>query len=67
MDHTNKHGESKVLKECTLPLTGKGVVIGSSPILACFDVVEGGLKVIELAPGVSLQDVKENTEATIVG
>ncbi|KCZ48920.1 MULTISPECIES: CoA transferase subunit B [unclassified Hyphomonas] len=67
MDHCNKKGETKVLKACTLPLTGKGVVNRIITDLCVFDVVESGLKVIELAPGVSLQDVKENTEATIVG
>ena len=67
MDHCNKKGETKVLKTCTLPLTGKGVVNRIITDLCVFDVVEGGLKVVELAPGVSLQDVKENTEATIVG
>ncbi|KCZ84139.1 3-oxoadipate CoA-succinyl transferase subunit beta [Hyphomonas adhaerens MHS-3] len=66
MDHCNKKGETKVLKACTLPLTGKGVVNRIITDLCVMDVVEGGLKVIELAPGVSLQDVKENTEATIV-
>ena len=67
MDHCNKKGETKVLKECTLPLTGKGVVNRIITDLCVFDVVEGGLKIVELAPGVSPQDVKENTEATIVG
>jgi 3-oxoacid CoA-transferase subunit B len=67
MDHCNKKGETKVLKACTLPLTGKGVVNRIITDLCVFDVVDGGLQVIELAPGVSLQDVKENTEATIVG
>nr|WP_321359384.1 CoA transferase subunit B [uncultured Hyphomonas sp.] len=66
MDHCNKKGETKVLKECTLPLTGKGVVNRIITDLCVMDVVEGGLKVIELAPGVSLQDVKDKTEATIV-
>ncbi|MCA8899604.1 MAG: CoA transferase subunit B [Hyphomonas sp.] len=67
MDHANKAGESKVLKACTLPLTGKGVVDRIITDLCVMDVVEGGLKVIELAPGVSMQDVKEKTEATLVG
>jgi len=66
MDHCNKKGETKVLKACTLPLTGKGVVNRIITDLCVFDVVEGGLKVIELASGVSLQDVKDKTEATIV-
>jgi 3-oxoacid CoA-transferase subunit B len=66
MDHTNKAGESKVLRECTLPLTGKGVVDRIITNLGVFDVVEGGLKVVELADGVTLDDVKAVTEATLV-
>ena len=53
MDHANKAGESKVLKACTLPLTGKGVVNRIITDLCVMDVVPGGLKVIELAPGVT--------------
>ena len=49
MDHANKAGESKLLKECTLPLTGKGVVHRIITNLGVFDVVPGGLKVVELA------------------
>jgi 3-oxoacid CoA-transferase subunit B len=66
MDHANKSGESKVLKECTLPLTGKAVVDRIITDLCVLDVVEGGLKVIELAPGVTLDEVKAKTEATLV-
>jgi 3-oxoacid CoA-transferase subunit B len=66
MDHANKAGESKLLKECTLPLTGKGVVDRIITGLGVFDVVEGGLKVIELAPEVSLDEVRARTEATLV-
>ena len=47
MDHANKKGESKVLKACTLPLTGKGVVNRIITDLCVMDVVEGGLKVID--------------------
>ena len=47
MDHTNKHGDSKVLKECTLPLTGKGVVNRIITNLGVLDVVPGGLEIIE--------------------
>lgn len=65
-DHTNKRGESKVLKECTLPLTGKGVVDRIVTDLCVMDVVEGGLKVIELAPGVTMDEVKSKTQATLV-
>ena len=66
MDHTNKAGESKVLKACTLPLTGKGVVNRIITDLCVFDVVPGGLKLVECAPGVSEADVRAKTRANIV-
>ena len=66
MDHTNKHGDSKVLKECTLPLTGTGVVDRIITNLGVLDVVPGGLKIVETAPGVSEDDLRAATEATIV-
>ena len=67
MDHTNKHGETKLLKECTLPLTGKGVVDRIITNLGVFDVVDGGLKIVELAPEVTEAEAREKTEAAIVG
>ncbi len=67
MDHTNKAGESKVLKECTLPLTGTGVVNRIITNLGVLDVVEGGLKIVELADGVTEEELRAATEATIVG
>ena len=66
MDHTNKAGASKLLKACTLPLTGTQVVDRIITGLGVFDVVQGGLKVVELADGVTMDDVKAATEATIV-
>ena len=66
MDHTNKHGESKVLHECTLPLTGKGVVDRIITNLGVLDVVPGGLKIVELADGVTEDELRASTEATIV-
>ena len=66
MDHTNKHGESKVLTECTLPLTGKGVVDRIITDLGVLDVVEGGLKIVELADGVSEEDMRNATAATLI-
>lgn len=66
MDHANKKGESKLLKECTLPLTGKGVVNRIITGLGVFDVVDGGLQVVELAPEVTMADVEAQTEATLV-
>ena len=66
MDHTNKHGDSKVLKSCTLPLTGKAVVNRIITNLGVMDVVEGGLKIVELADGVTEDELRAATEATIV-
>ena len=66
MDHTNKHGDSKVLKECTLPLTGAGVVDRIITNLGVLDVVEGGLKIVELADGVSEDEMRAATQATLV-
>ena len=66
MDHTSKDGSSKLLKECTLPLTGRSVVDRIITNLGVFDVVDGGLKLVELADGVLKGEVKEATEATLV-
>jgi 3-oxoacid CoA-transferase subunit B len=66
MDHANKKGESKLLRECTLPLTGKAVVDRIITNFGVFDVVEGGLAVVELADGVSREEVDKYTEATLV-
>ena len=66
MDHTNKVGESKVLRACTLHLTGRGVVDRIITDLAVLDVVPGGLRVVELAGGVSLDDLRAVTQAALV-
>ena len=66
MDHTNKAGESKVLKACTLPLTGKRVVNRIITNLGVLDVVEGGLKIVECADGVTEAELRAATEATLV-
>ena len=66
MDHTSKHGESKVLKSCTLPLTGKAVVNRIITNLCVLDVVPGGLKLVECAPGVTEAEVRSATAATLV-
>lgn len=66
MDHTNKAGEPKLLKACTLPLTGTQVVDRIVTGLGVFDVVAGGLKVVELAPGISMEEVKAKTEANLL-
>lgn len=66
MDHTNKHGDSKVLKQCSLPLTGTGVVDRIITNLGVLDVVEGGLKIVECADGVSPEELRAATQANIV-
>ena len=65
MDHANKHGQSKVLRRCTLPLTGANcvdLIVTDLATFAC-DKVQGGLRLVELAPGVQLAEVKALTEA----
>ena len=66
MDHTNKHGDSKILKECTLPLTGKAVVNRIITNLGVLDVVDGGLKIVETADGVTKEELIKSTKAKIV-
>lgn len=66
MDHTNKKGETKVLKECTLPLTGKGVVDLIVTDLGVMEVRDEGLALIELAPDVTAEEVVEKTAADLV-
>ncbi len=66
MDHTNKAGESKLLKACTLPLTGKAVVDRIITNLGVFDVDGDRLKLVELAPDVTLDEIKASTEADYV-
>ena len=66
MDHANKHGESKVLKSCTLPLTGTGVVDLIITNMGVLEVVPGGLKILELADGASEAELRAATEATLV-
>jgi len=63
MEHTNKAGESKVLPECKLPLTGKRCVDLVITDLCVFEVLEDGLNLIELAPGVNEQEIHQKTEA----
>ena len=66
MDHTNKKGESKVLPACTLPLTGAGVVDRIITNLGVLDVVEGGLKIVETAEGITQEYLRSATLAKIV-
>lgn len=64
MEHCNKHGESKVKKECTLPLTGKQVVHRLITDLAVFDFTPEGMVLVETQEGVSVEEVMEKTEAS---
>ena len=63
MEHVSKFGESKIKKECTLPLTGKKVVHRLITELAVFDFTEAGMVLIEVASGVSVEEIREKTEA----
>ncbi|MGG3564949.1 3-oxoacid CoA-transferase subunit B [Neobacillus rhizosphaerae] len=65
MEHVNKKGESKILKQCTLPLTGKGVVNRIITERAVMDVTDSGLRLVEVAEGFTVEDVVNSTEATL--
>ena len=66
MMHTNKRGASKLLRQCTLPITGVKCVKRIVTNMAVLDVTEAGFKLIERAPGVSVEDVQNATEGRLV-
>jgi 3-oxoacid CoA-transferase subunit B len=66
MNHTNKRGESKLLKTCTLPLTGVRCVKKIVTNMAVLDVTSQGFKLLERAPGVSVEDIKNATEGRLI-
>jgi len=66
MQHTNRKGESKLLKECTLPLTGVSCVKRIVTDLAVLDVTENGFKLIERAPGISVEEIKNATAGKLI-
>lgn len=66
MQHTNKAGESKLLSQCSLPITGLGCVKKVVTELGVFDITERGFELKELAPGVTIEEVKAKTLGRLV-
>jgi 3-oxoacid CoA-transferase subunit B len=66
MEHTNKHGDAKILKQCALPLTGKKVVHRIITDLAVLDVTDEGLVLREVAPGHTVEEIQSKTEPTLI-
>nr|WP_268801650.1 CoA-transferase [Piscirickettsia litoralis] len=66
MAHANKHGESKILKECTLPLTGVNCVSTVVTDLAVMELKNGAFHLLERAPGVSVEEIQEKTAAELI-
>jgi len=65
MEHTAKDGQPKLLEKCTLPLTGRGVVDKVITELGVFEISSSRLKVLKIAPNVSLDEIKSKTHARI--
>jgi 3-oxoacid CoA-transferase B subunit len=66
MQHTNKEGQSKLLKKCTLPLTGVKCVKKIVSDLAVLEVTDNGFKLLERAPGVSIEQIQKATEGKLI-
>lgn len=66
MTHANKHGQSKILKECSLPLTGVKCVKKVVTDLAVMELIDGRYHLIKRAPGVSIEEIQSKTEAELV-
>jgi len=66
MEHTTRDGQPKILRKCTLPLTGSGVVDTIATEMAYIRVTPAGLVLEEVAPGLNVEDVQRATEATLI-
>lgn len=66
MEHTNKQGQPKIVKKCSLPLTGKRVVDRIITDRAVVDVTKEGLKLVEVAEGFTLEDILSVTEPELI-
>lgn len=66
MMHTNREGESKLLKKCSLPLTGVGCVKKVVTNLAVLEITDEGFKLLERAPGISVEDIQKATEGKLI-
>ncbi len=66
MMHTNKKGDSKLLRQCTLPLTGTKCVTKIVTNLAVLEVTDGGFRLLECAPGVTVDEIKAATEGRLI-
>jgi 3-oxoacid CoA-transferase subunit B len=66
MEHTNKKGQAKIVKQCSLPLTGKGVVDRIITDRAVIDVTNSGMKLIEVAKGFTVEDIQATTEPDLI-
>ena len=66
MMHTNRKGESKILKKCTLPITGVNCIKKVVTNLAVLEITKEGFKLLERAPGVSVEEIINATEAELI-
>ena len=66
MMHTNKKGKSKLLKRCSLPLTGVGCINKIVTNLAVIEITDGGFKLLERAPGISVEEIVSSTDGRLI-